>query len=478
MPKRSPKISEDLNLNNIVSAQFDEAASLLREPHGLLEQIKRCDNVFQVNFPVKFGNKMKHFSGWRAEHSHHRKPLKGGIRFSPLVTQDEIVALAALMTFKCALVDVPFGGSKGGVAINPREFEERHLEQITRRFTAELIFKNFLGPGVNVPAPDMGTGEREMAWIFDTYDAFYPGGIDNMACVTGKPVTQGGIRGRKEATGRGVQFGIRQVFQYPEDISAAGLEPGLSGKRVVIQGFGNVGYHCACFLLEEDDCKIIAVGGHDGAVYNPKGLDIEKLAKYRKSKRTILGFPGAKTLRDPQAVLEIECDILIAAALENQITLSNADRIRTKILAEAANGPVTPGAEKKLLKRGVLLIPDIFLNAGGVTVSYFEWGKNLAHMRYGRMERRLEEFRGETLVRHLERTGGQRISPSVRKVLVHGAEEVDLVNSGLEETMVNAYEEIRNVFKRRRRVAGLRTAAYVVAIEKIATAYRELGIFP
>jgi glutamate dehydrogenase (NAD(P)+) len=317
-----------------------------------------------------------------------------------------------------------------------------------------------------------------MAWIFDTYDTFHPGEIDNMACVTGKPVTQGGIRGRREATGRGVQFGIRQVFQHPNEIKALGLDPGLAGKRVAIQGFGNVGYYAARFLSEQDDCKIIAIGEHDGVVSNPKGLEIAKLFKHRKIHGSILDFPGAKSIADPQAVLETECDILIPAALENQITLSNVDRIRTKILAEAANGPLTPQAEKKLLKRGVLVIPDIYLNAGGVTVSYFEWSKNLAHIRYGRMGSRLEESRGEHLVKYLEATGGKPISGPSRDVLLKGAKEADLVNSGLEGTMVSAYEEIRGVYRRRRRVPDLRTAAYIVALQKVATALRELGIFP
>ena len=478
MARKRRKIKEDLNLNNIVSQQFDEAAALMREPQGLLDKIKKCDNVFQVTFPVKIRNKIKHFIGWRAEHSHHRKPLKGGLRFSPLVTQDEIMALAALVTYKCALVDVPFGGSKGGVAVNPRELEVRHLEQLTRRFTVELLRKNFIGPGENVPAPDMGTGEREMAWIFDTYDTFHTGGIDNLACVTGKPVSQGGIRGRKEATGRGIQFGIRQVFEHPNEIKGLGLDPGLAGKRVVIQGFGNVGYYAAHFLSEQDDCKIIAVGEHDGAIFDPKGLDIAKLFRHRKRRGTILDFPGTKSVPDPQAVLETECDILIPAALENQITLSNVDRIRTKILAEAANGPVTPQAAKKLLKDGVLIIPDVYLNAGGVTVSYFEWSKNLAHIRYGRMGRRLEESRGEHLVNYLEEASGRSISATDREVFLKGAKEADLVNSGLEGTMVMAYEEIRGVCRRRRRVPDLRTAAYIVAIKKVATSLRELGIFP
>lgn len=478
MPPKRRQPAEDLNLEHIVSEQFEEAAAFLSHPKGLLAQIKKCDNVFMVNFPIRVGNRYQLFRGWRAEHSHHRKPLKGGIRFHPVVDQSEIMALAALMTYKCALVDVPFGGSKGGVAISPAEYDESQLEKITRRYTAELIRKGFIGPGINVPAPDMGTGEREMAWMFDTYDAFYPGGIDNLACVTGKPVSQGGIRGRKEATGRGVQYGIRQVFRHEKDIKAAGLKPGLQGKRVAIQGFGNVGYYCSRFLWEEDECRIVSVGEYNGGLYNPDGIDIEALSRHRAETGSIRDFPGAVTFDDPKAVLEVECDILIPAALENQITLANADRVHAPIVAEAANGPVTRGAEKKLLKRGVMIVPDIYLNAGGVTVSYFEWSKNLAHMRYGRLQQRLEEMRGQSIVGFLEETTGQKIPQKVREILVHGADELDLVNSGLEGTMVDAYDRIHTIFKRRRGLPSLRTAAYMVSIEKIATAYMELGIFP
>ncbi|MBI4444715.1 MAG: Glu/Leu/Phe/Val dehydrogenase [Acidobacteria bacterium] len=478
MPRRRLSKLEDLDLNNIVSAQFDEAAAFLNYPRGLLEEIKCCDNVFAVNFPVRFGNRYHIFQGWRAEHSHHRKPLKGGIRFNPMVDQSEIIALAALMTYKCAIVDVPFGGSKGGVALDPATYNDTELEKITRRYTAELIRKGFIGPGINVPAPDMGTGEREMAWIFDTYDAFYPGGIDNLACVTGKPVTQGGIRGRKEATGRGVQYGIRHFFYYTEDIKTLGLSPGLEGKRVSLQGFGNVGAHCARFLSQEDDCRIVALSERDGAIIKPEGIDIEALARHRNETGSIRDFPGAQTVADPKAALEVDCDILIPAALENQITAANANRVRARIVAEAANGPVSREAEKILLKKGVAIIPDIYLNAGGVTVSYFEWSKNLAHMRYGRLQHRLERMRGQEIVEFLETTTGSQIPHRTQQVLVHGADEIELVNSGLEGTMVDAYEQIRMVFKRRRRLPSLRTAAYIVAIDKIATAYRELGIFP
>jgi len=478
MAKKSRPAAEDLNLKNIVSSQFEEAAALVKQPVSLLRQIKQCDNVIMMAFPVKFGRRYRFFRSWRAEHSHHRKPLKGGVRFSPLVDQDEIIALSALMTFKCAIVDIPFGGSKGGICLNPREFTEEQLEQITRRYTAELIRKNFMGPGINVPAPDMGTGEREMAWMFDTYDAFNPGGIDNGACVTGKPLSQGGIRGRTEATGRGVQFGLRQAFEHDDDITALGLSPGLEGKRVIVQGFGNVGYHCAKFLCRDEGCIIVGIGEYDGGVYSERGLDPGRLARHRKRTGSIRHFPGATTLDDPLAILEQDCDILVPAALESQITLSNVDRIKARVVAEAANGPVSLGAEKALLKRGVFLIPDIYLNAGGVTVSYFEWGKNLAHMRLGRMQYRIDELRGQRIVDTMERATGRRLRRATRELLVHGVAEADLVRSGLEDTMVTGYEEIRNVYRRRRRVPSLRTAAYVVAIEKIARSYRELGIFP
>jgi glutamate dehydrogenase (NAD(P)+) len=477
MATRKGSIQEDLNLNNIVSRQFDKAAATLRIPEGLLKQIKACNAVYFVQFPVKFGREYRMFQGWRAEHSHHKKPLKGGIRYSELVSQDEIMALAALMTYKCAVVDVPFGGSKGGVKFDPRHYTEEQVEKITRRFTAELIRKNFIGPGVNVPAPDYGTGPREMAWIADTYDAFHPGGLDNMACVTAKPLAQGGIRGRKEATGRGIFYALQEVFRHPEDLKAYGLDGELSGKRIVVQGFGNVGYHAARFL-HEIDCKIIAIGEWNGGIYDPKGLDVEKVHRWRLRKGSILGFPGSKPLRHPSDCLELECDILIPAALENQITLDNVDRIRAKMIAEAANGPTTPAAEEKLLKRGVFIVPDIFLNAGGVTVSYFEWGKNISHMRYGRMQKRQEEMKFEHLVSATEHLLGQEFPQRLRRLLTKGPDELDLVNSGLEETMINAYQQIREIWKRRKNINDLRTAAFVSAIEKVALSYRELGIFP
>ncbi len=471
-------IKENLNLNDIVSKQFDKAAQHLGIHQGLLQQIKACNAVYFMQFPVKIGNRYEVFHAWRAEHSHHRKPVKGGIRFSEMVTQEEVMALAALMTYKCAVVDVPFGGAKGGINLNPKKYSEEELERITRRYTAELIQKEFIGPGTDVPAPDLGTGEREMAWIADTYDAFHPGGINNLACVTGKPVTQGGIHGRKEATGRGVFYGIREVLSHAEDLRRIGLSPGLEGKRVIVQGFGNVGYHSAKFLVEEGGCKIIGVSDISGGIYSLQGLDISKLVKHRAQRGTLLNFAGARNLSRPEQILELDCDILVPAALENQITLENAKRIRAKIVAEAANGPTTPRAEEILLKKGVLIIPDIYLNAGGVTVSYFEWGKNLSHMRYGRMQKRLEEIQTRNLLHSTEQLIQRNFSKKVMQQLAKGPDEIDIVNSGLEGTMIAAYRQIRETFNQSRRIEDLRTAAYAVAIKKIATTYMELGVFP
>lgn len=474
----TPRKGEDLNFRNIVDRQFDKAAAHVKLPDGLLHQIKACNNVYMVQFPVKFGRKYKMFQGWRAEHSHHKKPLKGGIRYSSHVEQDEVMALAALMTYKCAIVNVPFGGSKGGIRLRPRDYNAEVLEKVTRRFTAELIAKRFIGPGINVPAPDYGTGEREMAWIADTYDAFNPGELDNMACVTGKPVGQGGIRGRSAATGRGVVYGLRELFEHPDDLKRIGLSGTLEGKRIAIQGFGNVGYHAASILSEEDGAKIVAIGEYDGAAYDPKGLDIKKLRRHFDRKKSITGFSGAKTLPKGTDALEVDCDIVIPAALENQITLENAKRIKGRVVAEAANGPTTPGAEEILLKKGVLVIPDIYLNAGGVTVSYFEWSKNISHMRLGRLEKRRDMMSSRIFLDEIEGLVGKPFSTGARKALVRGADEEDLVNSGLEETMVNAYNEIRETWKRKRDVPDLRTAAFVSAIEKIGASYLDLGIFP
>ena len=461
-----------------VNIQFDRAAASLRLHPGLVRQIRVCNNVYSVQFPIRKGREYILVKGYRAEHSQHLKPVKGGIRYSEEVTQDEVMGLAALMTYKCALVDVPFGGSKGGVKVNPREFTTRELERITRRYAAELIRKDFLGPHVNVPAPDMGTGPREMAWIADTYDAFHPGEPDTRACITGKPYGQGGIQGRVEATGRGVQFGIREAFSHAEDLAPLGLSPGLEGKRVIVQGFGNVGYHAAKFLQEEDGAKIIAIGEWDGTIYNPKGIDIKKLRRYMNRHRTVRDFPGAKTMKRGTDCLFLDCDVLIPAALENQIHARNVHRVRAKVIGEAANGPITAAADEVLRKKGTLIVPDVYLNAGGVTVSYFEWTKNLSHMRYGRMSRLLESLEAETFIRETEAITGKTFGAQAKETLLRSHDELALVNSGLEDTMRSAYRDMRTVMKRRKKVEDLRMSAYVIALEKIARAYLDLGIFP
>jgi glutamate dehydrogenase (NAD(P)+) len=460
-----------------VNTYFERAAALTDYHRGLLEQIKACNSVYSFTFPVRTSRGYEIFSGWRVQHSHHRLPVKGGIRYAPEVNQDEIMALAALMTYKCAIVDVPFGGAKGGVKVDTKQHSAQELEQITRRYTAELIKKSFIGPGVDVPAPDYGTGPREMAWIYDTYSAFYPGAIDAMACVTGKPITQGGVRGRVEATGRGVYFGLREVCATPEDMKALGISPGLEGKTVVVQGLGNVGYHSAKFC-QEAGCIVVGLSERDGAIYNPDGLDVDAVVAHQKETGSILNFPRARNITPTNQALELACDILIPAALENQITAENAPRIKAKIVAEAANGPTTAEAETILLGRGIFIIPDIYLNAGGVTVSYFEWVKNLSHVRFGRVGKRYEEAAFERMLSAVERATGRIFSDEDRHKIARGPDEIDLVTSGLEETMMSAFHQIRELWRRDSRIKDLRTAAFLNALNKVATTYLELGIFP
>ena len=463
---------EQVNLN------FDRAAQLTDYAPGLLEQIKICNSVCHMTFPLRRDDgEIEVIHAWRAEHSHHKQPTKGGIRYSTLVNEDEVIALAALMTYKCAIVDVPFGGAKGGLQIDIKKYSTAELERVTRRYTYELIQKNFIGPGIDVPAPDYGTGEREMAWIAHTYNSFTPDKLDGLACVTGKPVDQGGIHGRAAATGRGVYFGIREVCSFSEDMKVLELTPGLEGKSVVVQGFGNVGYHSAKFL-EEGGAAIVGLADMSGAIYNPKGLAIKEVYQHRQEKDSLLNFPGATNLPNLADVLELECDILIPAALENQITRENASRIKAKIIAEAANGPTTPEADDILKAKGVRVIPDVYLNAGGVTISYFEWLKNLSHVRFGQLQRRFEENRDRNLVKAMEGVSGQRFSNAERDRLTHGATEEDLVDAALEETMVTAYHEIRRESKALGEEADLRMTALVIAIHKIARSYMQSGIFP
>lgn len=462
-----------------VDRNFNAAAAFLHYPKGLLDQIRVCNAIYRFHFPVRCedGNGVEVIEAWRVEHSHHKLPVKGGIRYSPDVNEDEVLALAALMTFKCAVVDVPFGGAKGGIKVDPRKTSLEQLERITRRYTAELCKKNFIGPGIDVPAPDYGSGPREMAWIADTYEMFHTGEIDAGGCVTGKPVYLGGIRGRKEATGRGVSFGVRECMNDVELMKKLGLPLGLPGKRVVVQGLGNVGYHAAKFL-QEGGAVLVGLAEYEGAIANPKGLSVDDVVKHRTETKKITGYPGARDLTTSEEALFVDCDILVPAALENVLTAANAAKVRAKIVAEAANGPVTADADEIFRQKGIVVIPDMYLNAGGVTVSYFEWLKNLSHVRFGRMEKRYEEMAYSRMVKSLESTTGKTLTDSERALLVRGADEEDLVNSGLDETMIDAYREIREVQRRFPKVPDLRCAAFISAIDKIAQSYMALGIFP
>ena len=459
---------------------YDNASQYANVSSGIIGQIRSCNSVYRMRYPIQTAKgKIKVIEAYRVQHSHHRLPTKGGIRYSMHVNQGEVMALATLMSFKCAIVDVPFGGAKGGVKINPWEFSEYELEKVTRRYTVELVKRNMMGPSIDVPAPDYGTGSREMAWIYDTYRAFNEKEIDAAGCVTGKPVNQGGIRGRTEATGRGVFYGIREACSYKEDMEALGLTQGIKDKTIVIQGLGNVGSFSGIICQDEGGAKIVGVGEVEGAIYDKNGIDIHKLLKYRKKKKTILGYPGATSYPKEQRdiVMEFPCDILIPAALENQIHKKNARKVKAKIIAEAANGPVTSEAETILNKKGIMILPDVYLNAGGVTVSYFEWLKNLSHIRFGRMDKRFNENTYSAFADLIERSTGKKIGKQERDFLTRGGDEIDLVRSGLEETMITAYTSIRAIKKRKKKI-DLRTAAFVNAIEKIGSDYSTMGIFP
>ena len=434
------------SLEENVNVYFDRAAAFLEDSAGVLRHIRECNGVYAFQFPIKHPDgRIEVLRGWRAEHSHHRLPTKGGIRYSAAVDESEVKALAALMTYKCAVVDVPFGGAKGAVQVDPHGCTADRLERITRRYTHELVKRHLIGPGLDVPAPDAGTGEREMAWLADTYMALNPGHVDALACVTGKPVTQGGIRGRKEATGRGLVYALAEACAQSDDMKALGLPAGLAGKRVVIQGIGNVGYHAARFCRERG-ARVIAIAVPEGAILNAAGLDEDRVVEHRRRTASILGFPGATSLAHSTDALELDCDVLIPAATENQLTADNAARVKARIVLEGANGPTTSDADEIFRTRGTLVIPDIYANAGGVVVSYFEWLKNLSHVRFGRL--------GAT------------------------GDELTIVNAGLEQTMVNAYQAIRNRLRSQPALQDLRTAAFATAIDKIARAYTELGIFP
>ena len=475
MPPQEPSFRDSVDL------MYARAVRFMDLPPGLEEKIRVCNATYTVRFGVRLRGAIHTFTGYRSVHSEHMEPVKGGIRYAMSVDQDEVEALAALMTYKCALVEVPFGGSKGGLRIDPRQWEEHELEQITRRFTYELAKRDLIHPAQNVPAPDMGTGEREMAWIADQYRRMNTTDINANACVTGKPLASGGIQGRGEATGRGIQFALREFFRQPEDVGKARLAGGLEGKRIVVQGLGNVGYHAAKFLSEEDGARIVGIVERDGAIWSDEGIDVEAAKQWLTRNGTLKDCPGTKFHAEGGAVLEAECDILIPAALEGVIHRGNAERIKAPLIIEAANGPITAGGDEVLRERGTVIIPDMYANAGGVTVSYFEWVKNLSHIRFGRMQRRAEEAEHRLLVGELERLSedqglGWTLSPGFKSQYMRGADELALVRSGLDDTMRTAYQSMREVWHARPEVGDLRTAAYLVAIGRVAESYKAKGL--
>ena len=466
-----------LEFRQSVDHMADRALAVMDLDAGIANAIKACTSVLQVTFPVMIKGQIEMFTGWRAVHSIHRLPSKGGIRYATSVDQFEVEALAALMTYKCAIVDVPFGGSKGGLYIDPRQYNRDELQDITRRFTRELAKKGFLSPSTNVPAPDVGTGQREMAWIADTYKHLHPEDINHVACVTGKPVEHGGISGRTEATGRGVQYALQEFFRHKEEVKSAGMSGSLEGKNIIIQGLGNVGYHAGKFLSEEDGAKIVAVIKRDGAIINHDGIHIEELHYHIDDHNGIKGFAGGEYVEDGASILEMECDILIPAALEGVIHENNAGNIKANLIAEAANGPVTFEADRILRSRNITVLPDAYVNAGGVIVSYFEWIRNLTHMRFGRLERRFDESKGNCIVHALNEMTGKEVPDYIKENLGRGADEFDLVRSGLDDSMRQGMREIIDAYNRNDKIEDYRTAAYVIALSKLSRSYLDIGIF-
>jgi len=460
---------------NSTNKLFDQALSYTEISPDLAKRIRVSNSTYTINFGVKLRDEIHTFTGWRSVHSEHFEPAKGGIRYDINASQEEVEALAALMTYKCAIIEVPYGGSKGALKINPKDWTKTEIEKITRRFAQELIKRDLIHPAQNVPAPDVGTGAEEMAWIADEYRRIYPTDINALACVTGKPIQKGGLVGRSEATGRGVQYIIREFFRHEEDYLKAGFKGGLKDKKVVVQGLGNVGYHAAKFLQEEDGCRIVCVMEHNGAILNPDGLNVKKIKQYQSEHGSFEGCSEGKFETNTSECLTMKCDILIPAAKENVIDKTNAEGIQAKLIVEAANGPITFEADGLLNDRNITIIPDIMANAGGVAVSYFEWIRNLRHIRFGRLEKRRNAFQFDTLISAIETMTGKEMPEKFKEQFIEGANEIDLVRSGLDDMMREAYQKIRESMIEND-IPNLRTAAYKVALDRIAVSYDSIGL--
>ncbi|MBC8263827.1 MAG: Glu/Leu/Phe/Val dehydrogenase [Anaerolineales bacterium] len=411
------------NPYEIAQRQFDNAAKYLDLKEGIKAKLRLPKRELTVNFPVKMDDgSIQMFTGHRVQHSLARGPAKGGIRYHPDVTLDEVRALAMWMTWKCAVVGIPYGGAKGGVVCNPKVMSERELERLTRRFTSEIVM--FIGPESDIPAPDVNTNAQTMAWIMDTYSMIK--GYSVPAVVTGKPIEIGGSLGRREATGRGVMLTTRDALNH--------LDMPIEGARVAVQGFGNVG-GIGAQLLQELGCVIIAASDSQGGIYNPKGLDAEDVMRHKAETGTLVGYPGTDRVTNKE-LLELDCEVLVPAALENEITEENADRVKARVISEGANGPTTPEADAILFDKGIFVIPDILANAGGVTVSYFEWVQGLQSF-----------FWSE-----------------------------DEVNANLEKIMVRAFQDVLTISQQKK--IDMRIAAYILAIGRVAEATLLRGIYP
>ena len=464
-----------MSFKDNVNLHVDKSAKLLDFSDDLLEHLKSTHSLIKVNVGVVLDGKINNFTGWRAVHSEHILPTKGGLRYSETVDQDDTEALASLMTYKCAIVNIPFGGAKGGLKINPKNYTMPQLREITKAFASKLINKGFISPALNVPAPDVGTSEREMEWILETYKTLKPDDINYRGCVTGKPLHRGGIAGRTEATGRGIEEVVREIFRHEDVVKEAGLKNELKDNEIIVQGFGNVGSNLAKHLYNRDSAKIIAIGEFDGYLYNKKGIDINALIEFFQKNKSINNPKLGEFKNNPSELLELDCDILIPAALENAITVDNVDKIKTKLIIEAANGPISFEADQKLFEKGVMIIPDIYVNAGGVVVSYFEWVKDISHIRFGRVEKRFQEQKILDIIDLIDKKTNTKTDFDTIKKIIHGADEEDLAFSGLEDSMRNAFIEIYNAKKQIKR--SFRDSAYYVSLKKIRNFYTVEG-FP